>query len=147
MTLGTQSSTTAVIKARSFLRRRFRRHRNFCRRSRSGKLVMFAVAVSAKPAAIILAAYNAKSSDVFPGAPELFAFKMMFHRKGSKSRMTRSKRKKQSASPGSLLNLCGENELLVVILQSQVSNQFFAAQMAKRVFQLHQLNEQVVFGI
>ena len=43
--------------------------------------------------------------------------------------------------------LLAEDCCLVVILQSQVRDQVFAAQMSQGVLQLHQLNEQVVFGI
>src|SRR5262245_50778030 len=37
--------------------------------------------------------------------------------------------------------------LSVVIFQPQVRDQLFAAQVSQRVLQLHQLNEQVVFGV
>jgi len=36
---------------------------------------------------------------------------------------------------------------LVVILQSQVRNQFLALQMPQRVLQFHQLNKQIMLGI
>src|SRR5271166_2895970 len=36
---------------------------------------------------------------------------------------------------------------LIVVFQSQMRDQFFAAQMAESVFQFHQLNEQIVLGI
>src|SRR5580700_260893 len=37
--------------------------------------------------------------------------------------------------------------VLVVVLQPQMRDQFFALQMAQGVLQLHQLNEQIVLGI
>ena len=36
---------------------------------------------------------------------------------------------------------------LVVVLETEVGDQIFAAQMPQRVFELHQLNEDVVFGV
>src|SRR5262245_523439 len=52
-----------------------------------------------------------------------------------------------SAPPSSMGCSLGAGGMSVVILPAEVRDQLFALQIAQRVLQLHQLNEQIVLGV
>jgi hypothetical protein len=53
----------------------------------------------------------------------------------------------ESAPPFTLLRRMGPMLLLVVVFQAQVGNQGFALDVAQGVFQLHQLNEEIMLRV
>lgn len=64
------------------------------------------------------------------------------------TRLTQSgcRQSKPGCEPG-LLCLQRSAETSVVVLESEMRDQFLAAQVAQRVLELHQLNEQIVFRV